>query len=194
MADDLNPRQSQFVAEYLKDKNATQAAIRAGYSKRSAASIGEALLRKTEISEKLTRVLKDQELRTEITADRILSELYRIGTCDVAGAFDDVGALLPLKQIPIDVRRAISSIEVDEIWEMQKGDEDERPRKVQIGETKKVKFWNKVDSLGYLGKHLELFVEKVKLVGSNPHTVHDIDETIVMLQRLKKAMQASGGE
>ena len=71
----LTAKQQLFVDEYLSDLNATQAAIRAGYSEKSAASIGEENLRKPEIEAAINEALKARRQRTEVTQDRVLEEL-----------------------------------------------------------------------------------------------------------------------
>ena len=65
----------RFCLEYLVDLNGTQAAIRAGYSERSAYAIAEQNLRKLEIQAEITRLQREREERTEITADKVLREL-----------------------------------------------------------------------------------------------------------------------
>lgn len=74
----LTPKQAMFVAEYLVDLNATQAAIRAGYSKRTAGQIGEENLRKPEIAEAIQSAQREREERTHITQDQILREVAAI--------------------------------------------------------------------------------------------------------------------
>lgn len=151
--DELNPRQRRFALEYLVDLNGTQAAIRAGYSKKTAAEQSTENLRKPHIRAFLDRALERREARLEIKSAAVLAELARIALADVGSAFDDAGNLLPIKQIPEDTRRAISGVDIEELWE-GRGDEREH-----IGNLRKVKFWNKVASLEALGKHLNLFGE-----------------------------------
>src|SRR5579875_2449812 len=79
----LTPKQKRFVEEYLIDLNATQAAIRAGYSAKNADKIGSELLGKTRVAEAIQKAMDERSKRTEITADRVLQELARI-------AFDDI--------------------------------------------------------------------------------------------------------
>ena len=77
--DELTAKQARFVQEYLIDLNATQAAIRAGYSKRTAYSQGQRLLKKVEI-QKVIQDAKDRRAdRTEITQDKVLKNIVRIG-------------------------------------------------------------------------------------------------------------------
>ena len=74
----LTPKQRKFVAEYLVDLNATRAAIRAGYSEKTADRIGPELLGKTCVREAVEAAQKRREKRTEITQDRVLNELARV--------------------------------------------------------------------------------------------------------------------
>ena len=98
----LNEKQKQFVREYLIDLNATQAAIRAGYSEKTARSQGQRLLTHVDIAAAI-KVAQDERIeRTEITADRVLEELAKIGfsnmqdyirTTGEGDAFVDLSAL-----------------------------------------------------------------------------------------------------
>ena len=79
----LTAKQQRFVEEYLIDLNATQAAIRAGYSEKTAYSIGEENLRKPEISFEIQKAMDRRSKRTEITADRVLQEYAKIGFSNI---------------------------------------------------------------------------------------------------------------
>jgi phage terminase small subunit len=149
----LNARQRKFVVEYLKDNNATQAAARAGYSARSAKAQGTALLSHPTVKAEIAEKLRLQEQRLEIKADDILRELMRIGLADVGEAFDEEGALKSIREIPEHLRRAISAVDVEEIWE---GRGEERRL---VGYARKIRFWSKTASLDKLGRHLRLFGE-----------------------------------
>ena len=72
---DLTPKQARFVEEYLIDLNATQAAIRAGYSEKTARAMGHENLTKPDIEEAIADALKARRQRTEVTQDRVLEEL-----------------------------------------------------------------------------------------------------------------------
>jgi phage terminase small subunit len=74
----LNPRHAAFIAEYLKDKNATQAAVRAGYGEKSAKYTARELLKTPHIKAAVARALKEQEKRTLQSADMVLLNLQRI--------------------------------------------------------------------------------------------------------------------
>jgi len=74
----LTPKQERFCDEYLVDLNATQAAIRAGYSKKTAPVIGYENLIKPYIQEHIQKLRRDQSERTEITADYVLTSLKAV--------------------------------------------------------------------------------------------------------------------
>lgn len=75
----LTEKQELFIQEYLVDLNATQAAIRAGYSENTAYSIGNENLKKPEIAEKIRELMAEREERTGITQDKVLDELAEVG-------------------------------------------------------------------------------------------------------------------
>lgn len=153
----LAPRQAAFVREYLVDLNATQAAIRAGYKEKTARAQGSRLLTNAAVEAALKGALEKRNERLELKADDVLRELLTFARFDPARAFAKDGSMLPLHEMPEDVRRAISSIEVDEF------DADDGP----IGRVKKVKFWSKPHGLEMLGRHLKLFTDKVEAAGAD---------------------------
>lgn len=74
----LNPKQQRFVAEYLKDLNATQAAIRAGYSERTANEQGSRLLANVSVREAVERGQGKIADKLELTAERVLQDLEEV--------------------------------------------------------------------------------------------------------------------
>lgn len=74
----LTAKQEAFVREYLIDMNATQAAIRAGYSERTAYRIGADLLQKTSARTAIEAALKERERRVEVTQDQVLRDLLEV--------------------------------------------------------------------------------------------------------------------
>lgn len=169
----ISPKQQRFVDEYLVDLNATQAAIRAGYSKRTAAEQAHDLLRKPQIQALVDEALARRAERVEVKADDVLRELLRLGMSDPAGAFSEDGSLLPIRKMPVEVRRAISSIEV-------------RTDETGVLITK-VKWWDKVKGLDLLGRHLRLFVERTELTGAEGGPLAVTDTTTrEVLDHLRK--------
>jgi len=75
---ELTQKQKRFCEEYLVDFNATQAVIRAKYTKRSASSMGYENLKKPEIRTYISELVKARKLKTQVTADRVLEELAKI--------------------------------------------------------------------------------------------------------------------
>ena len=74
----VTPRSIDFVDEYLVDLNATQAAIRAGYSEKTAYSIGQRLLKNVEVQSMIANRMEERSKRTEITQDRVLTDIELI--------------------------------------------------------------------------------------------------------------------
>lgn len=81
--EELTDKQKRFVEEYLVDLNATQAAIRAGYSKETARQIGSENLSKPYIQKEIQKAMKKRSERTEITQDKVLQELAKVGFTDI---------------------------------------------------------------------------------------------------------------
>ncbi len=80
--DGLTAQQRIFVAEYLKDRNATQAAIRAGYSAKTAEQIGYQLLQKTSVAVAIEKQQKASLMRTLASADEVLAQMWQLATFD----------------------------------------------------------------------------------------------------------------
>lgn len=153
----LNAKQQRFVDEYLIDLNATQAAIRAGYSARTAAAIGAENLTKPEIAEAIAAAMNERAKRTEITQDRVLQELARIAFFDPRKLFDADGRPLPISELDDDTAAAIAGLDVFEEYD---GSGEDRSLS---GYTKKYKILDKNTALGNAMKHLGMLREKVDL-------------------------------
>jgi phage terminase small subunit len=153
----MTPKQARFVAEYLIDLNATQAAIRAGYSKKTAYSIGEELLRKPEITAAVEKGRSALMVKTNITAERVLEEMGRLAFSDVRNLFAPDGSLKPLHTLSAEDAACIASLEVI-IKNAEAGDG-------HMDKVHKIKVWDKSKNLENLAKHLGLFVEKVEHSG-----------------------------
>ena len=157
-ADALTAKQARFIEEYLVDRNATQAAVRAGYAKSGAAEEGSRLLRNAKVRAALDAAIDAQQQRTQVTADRVLQELARLAFFDISQAFDADGRLLPIRSMPEDLRRAIQGFEVETLYA---GTGRERG---EVGITSKFKMPDKGRALELLMKHLGMFKpEEVKV-------------------------------
>lgn len=149
---DLTPRQRLFVKEYLVDLNATQAAKRAGYSLKTADKQGFQLLEKARIQEAIQAEMKEREKRTEITADRVLQELARIG-------FSDIGDFVDYGPAGVTIKES-SEVDTKALAEVSEKRSDK-------GSTVTFKLHDKVSALEKLGRHLGLFKDKVELTGKD---------------------------
>lgn len=155
----LTAKQARFVEEYLVDLNATQAAIRAGYSERTAGSQAFDLLQKPEIQAAVTAAQAKRSQRTEITQDRVLHELAKLGFGDISEIFSEDGSLMHPKKMGPDAAARIASIEV--IVRPVPGTQGQ-----QVEHVAKVKAWDKVAALTQIGRHLGMFVDKTETTGN----------------------------
>lgn len=152
----LTPKQQRFVAEYLVDLNATQAAVRAGYSAKTAAVIGVENLRKPNVAEAITERQAKLAAKHDITLDRIVAELAKIGFANM-GDYMRVGAngdpYLDFSKLTREQTAALAEVTVEDFVDGR--GEDAR-------EVKRVKFklWDKRAALVDLGKHLGLFDDR----------------------------------
>ena len=146
-------KQERFVQEYLIDLNATQAAIRAGYSKKTAGAQAHKLLKKPEILEALKIAMESRASRTEVTQDRVLLELGRLAFFDPRRLLDGNGNVKPPTEWDDDTAAAVSSIDIDVSTAFDGENEDAGERIT----TKKVKVFDKNTALTNAMRHLGMF-------------------------------------
>lgn len=149
----LNARQKAFVNEYLIDLNATQAAIRAGYARKTANRTGPRLLSKAVIQEHVREAMTLREKRTEITQDRVVSELAKIGFAnlgDFISRTEDGDPFVDLSTMTREQAAALSEITVEDFTD-GRGEGARDVRRI------KVKLCDKRAALVDLGKHLGMF-------------------------------------
>jgi len=143
----LTDKQRRFVEEYVVDFNATQAAIRAGYSPDTAQQIGSENLSKPVIQDAIQEIQSKLSEETGITAKRVIEEYAKIAFVDIREAFSVDNGLHDVRQIDDSTAAALSSVETFEV----------RQDGMVIGHTRKVKFHDKIRALEALGKHLGVF-------------------------------------
>lgn len=102
----LTPKQERFVAEYLVDLNATQAAIRAGYSAKTAKAQGSRMLTNVDVASAIAAGQRARGERIEATADDVLREITRLAMFDPADLIT-VKRPADIARLPENVRRAI---------------------------------------------------------------------------------------
>lgn len=157
---ELSPKRARFVSEYLIDQNGTQAAIRAGYSPKTANEQAARLLANASVRAAVDENIRKIHEKNLVTPDRIIQELARIAFANISLAFNKDGDLKPIHEIPEDIIRAIGGLEISEIFS---GSGDDR---TQIGVLKKIKMNDKQRALELLGKNLGMFVERHQVEGS----------------------------
>src|SRR5690606_21301345 len=143
----LTDKQQRFVEEYMVDLNATQAAIRAGYSQNAAHSIGAENLIKPEIQEAIQKRKQELSDSTGITAERVLSEYAKIAFSDARELFTPDNDLFDIRQLDDSTAAAVQYVQVD-VMSVQG---------VPMGQSKKVKLYDKLRALEALGRHIGLF-------------------------------------
>jgi len=158
----LTPKQAKFCREYMVDLNATQAAIRAGYSKKTANVIGPENLAKPCIQALIANATAKQAEKTGITAENVLRELALLAYSNM-GDYAGYGAngvkVTPTEELTRDQMACIAEV----------GENITRASR-----TTKFKLHDKKGSLELLGKHLGLFPnrDKTEHSGEVKHDVH----------------------
>lgn len=186
----LNTQQQIFVDEYLKDLNATQAALRAGYSKRTAKNIGHVLLGRPHIANAIQKAINEQQKRTQISADQVVFELGKIAFSNVRDLFDENGNLIPIRDLPPHVSAAIAQVDLEI-------KEDRKTKEVTM-KVAKVKMWSKPQALELLGRRFNLFSPDINVdTGGGPvkfefHLGPSDSEKVVSLEpKIPPAIEAA---
>jgi phage terminase small subunit len=160
----LTPKQIRFVDEYLVDFNATQAAIRAGYSEKNAYQIGSENLRKPQIQSEIARRQKDLQRRTEISQDRVVKELARI-------AFADASDYACIETYMYENKEGtLSPIQVVSPKDTGVLSDDQRAAIAGIKQGAngiEIKLHDKIKALELLGRHIGMFNDKLSLSGAD---------------------------
>lgn len=173
----LTNKQKLFIKEYLVDLNATQAAIRSGYSEDSAKAIGYENLTKPHIQEAISNELKKRTSNIDITNERVLNEICKLAFFNIKDLYREDGTLKEINELDENVSAAISAIKINTY--KNKDDED-----IEEG-TKEIKFWDKKSSLELLGRYLKLFTDnqEVKTTISVDDSTKELIDNV--LERLK---------
>jgi phage terminase small subunit len=175
--DALTPKQQRFVEEYLIDLNATQAAIRAGYSEKTAGSQAFDLLKKPEINDAVVSAMKEREKRTEITQDMVLKELAKIGFSnmqDYMRVGPDGDPYLDFSNLSRDQAAALAEVTVEDFKD-GRGEDARDVRKV------KFKLADKRAALVDIGRHLGMFdKDSLTLKGDEKNPVHVATKVVLV--------------
>lgn len=141
---DNKERQTLFVLEYMKDQNASQAALRAGYKRRNT---GPQLYAKPHIKAMIAEEMERRKSVLRVAADRVLAELAMMAHWDPKD-YTHIKTPEDIKKLPDMVRNAVIG------WEYDKDGQF------------KIKLSSKDAALEKLGRHLKLFTDKVELSGN----------------------------
>lgn len=155
----LTDKQRRFVDEYLIDLNATQAAIRAGYSEKTAYRTGADNLRKPQIAKAVSEAKNSRSERTKIDADWLLRRLADEAEADINDLYDEDGSLKPVKDWPEIWRKGlVAGVDIEEIRE------DGRT----VGMVRKIKLSDRVKRLELIGKHVDVQAFREQVGVGNP--------------------------
>lgn len=147
----LTAKQERFVEEYLKDLNATQACIRAGYSAKNADKIGPELLGKTRVAAAIQIAMNKRSKKVAVTQEQVINELRRI-------AFGGMGKLASWNPSGVAFKDS-SELDEDTLATVQEVNESTN----QHGGSLKIKQFDKVKALELLGRHLGMWNDKLEI-------------------------------
>lgn len=147
----MTRKQDRFVKEYLIDLNATQAAIRAGYSPKTANEQGARLLANVSVQEAIAKAMADRSKRTGISQDRVIQELARIAFVNPQNVINPKDASVKADATEDDLA-CIQSVKV-KTMDVANGKSVER----------EVRLNDKMKALELLGKHLGMFKDKLEV-------------------------------
>jgi phage terminase small subunit len=162
----LTRKQQVFIAEYLRDFNATRSAIAAGYSQKTAYSIGQENLNKPEIKQVIDATIAEKSM----TANEVLTRLADIARGDVADLMDitTMGFTLNLTTkenghiIPNPKTKLIKKIKQKVTTHIAKSESDEDREVVET----EVELYSALEALSLLGKSHKLFIDRTELTGA----------------------------
>lgn len=158
----LTKKQKVFVEEYLIDLNATQAAIRAGYSPDTAQEQSSRLLSNVMVKAAVDKAMAERSRRTGVNADRVLLELAKIGFANITDVVDVDTAKIREDAKEEDLA-CIQSIKI---------------KPTEYGTEREIKMYDKKAALVDIGKHLGMFKDKLELSGSLENEKTKLDDLL----------------
>jgi phage terminase small subunit len=177
----LTVRQEAFVREYLIDLNATQAAIRAGFSANGANVTASQLLAKPNIRKQVDIAKAQRVSRVGMTADSVLHEMSILANSSLDWFYvDDEGQVKTTDAAPKGAMGAVQSIKKKttiKVSRNKEAGEDDITKTYDV----EIKLWDKPNPLKLMGKHVGIFPDKVEVTGKNgaPIAIENITRKIV---------------
>jgi len=184
---ELTEKQKAFVQEYLIDLNAKAAAVRAGYSEKTAEQIGYQQLQKPAVRAAIQKAMELRARRTEITADRVLQELAKIG-------FAQLGDFVEFGPEEVVIRRKKGKVITATVNTVRVKPSSEVDGSVlsEVSQTVngiKVKQHDKIKALELLGKHLGLFIERHEHTGKDGGPIEFRNARELLLGRINSIIE-----
>lgn len=172
----LNEKQRRFVDEYLIDLNATQAAVRAGYSAKTASEQASRLLANVKVAEAIQQAKSERSKRTKVDSDWVLKRLTEEAEADLADLYDDNGHLKPVKEWPLIWRQGlVTGVDTETLrakgskgtgqWRGPAQDVHEEDDADEETVIVKIKTSERIKRVELIGKHIDVqaFREKVEV-------------------------------
>ena len=169
----MTPKQEMFCREFLIDLNGTQAAIRAGYSAKTANRIATENMSKPEIKRRIEELKQQRQEVIGVDASYVLQRLIDIDQMDARDILNDDGSVKPIYDWPDVWRQSISGVDLMEISNSE-----------NVAATlKKLKWPDKIKNLELLGRHVSVAAFKDRL---------ELSGNVGLAERMKKARERSG--
>ena len=172
----LKAKQAMFILQYMVDKNAAQAAIRAGYTKATAGQ----LMADPEIKKEIARLIDGQKQKLIMQADEVLEALTKIARSDVRQLYTDDNTLKAIPSISDDVAFSISEVSTKEIVDKNGN---------LKGYNRSVKMHSKTQALDLIGKHYKLFTEKHEHTGADGKPIQVVDFSKLTTKELRELLR-----
>jgi phage terminase small subunit len=145
----LTEKQEAFCNAFLIHRDTFKAALAVGYKESTARQAAKRMVSIPHVARRIAEMKQEMQVRTNITIDMVLVELWQIANADPADAFDENNKLKQIRHMPEALRKTIKSIETYEDY----------TEGVPVGETQKITFWDKTKALEMLCKHLGMFID-----------------------------------
>jgi len=184
----LTAKRKRFCREWIIDRNGTQAAVRSGYSEKTANEQAAQLLADTSVQKEIARLEAAQNKRLDITADKVKAEIAKIAFVDIIDLVEKFdGKKLVFKsldEIPDHVRGAIKSIKTKRAAAIKK--------LIEYEDEVIVELWSKERALEMLAKHFNLYEGHQEAGAPKVETLSD-DELFEKIEAHYKTLKAKRG-
>ncbi len=176
---EISDQERVFCEEYVLVPKAPDAAEKAGYCR----SYGARLIKKRHIIQYISRLRTERSARVGKDADYVLSQLAMMLEADFRDLFNEDLTVKHPSEFPDNLAAVVASVEVEELWSGRGKD------KKQIGEIKKIKFWDKTKLLDLIGKHVDVgaYRERKTIEHNHTHNLSDTERESRVATLLEKA-------